>query len=75
MDQKKDFYEILEINRNATDQDIKKAYRKLAMKWHPVIIFIILGQKPKLERIGINKIQINIRSLRNIIESREKKLL
>ncbi|XP_033834572.1 dnaJ homolog subfamily B member 13 isoform X1 [Periophthalmus magnuspinnatus] len=30
-----DYYEILEINRNATDADIKKAYRRLARKFHP----------------------------------------
>ncbi|MGH8751131.1 MAG: molecular chaperone DnaJ [Burkholderiales bacterium] len=32
---KKDFYEILGINRDASDDEIKKAYRKLAMKHHP----------------------------------------
>lgn len=32
---KKDFYEILGINRDASDDEIKKAYRKLAMKYHP----------------------------------------
>ncbi|XP_072302506.1 dnaJ homolog subfamily B member 13 [Eucyclogobius newberryi] len=31
----RDYYEILEINRNATDADIKKAYRRLALKLHP----------------------------------------
>ena len=31
----KDYYKILEINKNATDEEIKKAYRKLAKKWHP----------------------------------------
>jgi molecular chaperone DnaJ len=32
---KRDYYEILGINRDAADEDIKKAYRKLAMKYHP----------------------------------------
>ncbi|XP_043517089.1 dnaJ homolog subfamily B member 6-like isoform X2 [Frieseomelitta varia] len=30
-----DYYKILEVQRNATSGDIKKAYRKLALKWHP----------------------------------------
>ncbi|KAF5304780.1 hypothetical protein FQA39_LY09557 [Lamprigera yunnana] len=29
------YYKVLEIARNATAADIKKAYRKLALKWHP----------------------------------------
>ncbi len=32
---KKDYYEILGIDRDASDEQISKAYRKLAMKWHP----------------------------------------
>jgi molecular chaperone DnaJ len=32
---KRDYYEVLGINRDAPEDEIKKAYRKLAMKWHP----------------------------------------
>ena len=35
MAQKRDYYEILEISKSASDADIKKAYRKLAKKYHP----------------------------------------
>lgn len=30
-----DYYDILGIERNSTESEIKKSYRKLAMKWHP----------------------------------------
>ena len=30
-----DFYEQLGVNRNADDNTIKKAYRKLSLKYHP----------------------------------------
>ena len=35
MDEEKNFYEILEIEKDASDQEIKLAYRRLAKKYHP----------------------------------------
>ena len=32
---KKDYYKILGLDNKATDEAIRKAYRKLALKWHP----------------------------------------
>ena len=35
MSSKRDYYEVLNVDRNASDADLKKAYRKLALQYHP----------------------------------------
>jgi molecular chaperone DnaJ len=35
LNDKRDCYEVLGVSRDASDQEIKSAYRRLALKYHP----------------------------------------
>ncbi|HUI72968.1 MAG TPA: DnaJ domain-containing protein, partial [Spirochaetia bacterium] len=35
MSSKRDYYEILGVKKNATQEELKKAYRELALRYHP----------------------------------------
>ena len=35
MTRKRDYYEVLGVERDASDEDVKRSYRKLAVKFHP----------------------------------------
>lgn len=52
MTTKKDYYAVLEISKQATESEIKKAYRKLAMKYHPDVNKTDINAETKFKEIN-----------------------
>ena len=46
----RDLYEIIGVDKSASDNDIKKSYRKIAMKYHPDKILMIKKLKKSLKK-------------------------
>ena len=61
----KDFYEILGVSRNANDDEIKKSYRKLAMKYHP--------DRNADDKVGAEKKFKEVRKAYDIISDPQKR--
>lgn len=63
-------YKILEIERSATDEDIKKAYRRMAMKFHPDKVSTLgndVENAAKEKFQNVSKAYENIKRERNIV--------
>ena len=54
---KKDFYEILDLERGASSAEIKKAYRKMAIKYHPDKVSALGEEFQKAAKEKFQKVQ------------------
>ena len=57
----KDYYKILGVQKSASNDDIKKAFRKLAVKYHPDTLRSWINRQEKHVVYGFRKIPIFIR--------------
>ena len=65
---KRDYYEVLGVAKSAAEQEIKKAYRRLAMKHHPD-----RNQGDTTKAAEVNRMKNDMEKLHAEIERREQK--
>lgn len=65
---RKDYYKILDIPKSATETEIKKAYKKAALKWHPD-----KNSQTEEERLKAEKMFKDINEANAVLTDKEKK--
>ena len=70
----KDYYEVLGVNRAASDDEIKKAYRKLAVKYHPDKNPGNQEAEEKFKEVSAARLYLRMREFPNLASSRQWKL-
>lgn len=65
---RKDYYKILDIQKAATETEIKKAYKKAALKWHPD-----KNSQTEEDRLKAEKMFKDINEANAVLTDKEKK--
>jgi DnaJ-class molecular chaperone len=64
----KDYYKVLGVAKTATEAELKKAYRKMALKWHPD-----KNSETEEQRVKAEKMFKDINEAYAVLSDKEKK--